>query len=77
MSYSHHKHNGLRHYLKNKAEAADAASACQLQGEQNPLADLVAVFDIEKMQDMLSKVSPLRAHGVNKKQGKSAVGFML
>ena len=51
--YSHHKPNGLRHYLKHQAEAADAASACELQGEQNPLADLVAVFDLEKMQDML------------------------
>jgi len=48
--YSHHKHNGLRHYLKHQAEAANAAFACQLQGEQNPLADLVAVFDLEKMQ---------------------------
>jgi hypothetical protein len=51
--YSHHKNNGLRHYLKSKAWSADATLACPLLGEPDHLADLVAVFDIEKMQDML------------------------
>jgi ATP-dependent Lon protease len=51
--YSHQKNNGLRHYLKSKAWSADATLACPLLGEPDHLADLVAVFDIEKMQDML------------------------
>jgi hypothetical protein len=51
--YSHHKNNGLRHYLKSKAWSADTTLACPLLGEPDHLADLVAVFDIEKMQDML------------------------